>query len=168
MRRDREHRSNMAWRAIHFLSREDAVTLGTRILAAQALTVGILVTAAACGGGSPTSPGGGGGSVVVASTGTVGTVGATITIGTNSTVSPSQVTIGVGQSVTFVNNDTRSHDMSSDPHPTHTACPSIGNVSLLQPGQSKTTFGFASTGSCGFHDHNLPESSGLTGRIVIQ
>lgn len=149
-------------------SREDAVTLGTRILAAQALTVGILVTAAACGGGSPTSPGGGGGSVVVASTGTVGTVGATITIGTNSTVSPSQVTIGVGQSVTFVNNDTRSHDMTSDPHPTHTACPSIGNVSLLQAGQSKTTFGFASAGTCGFHDHNLPESSGLTGRIVIQ
>ena len=144
------------------------MTLGTRILAAQAVVVGILVTAAACGGGLPPSPGGGGGLVVVASPGTVGTVGATITIGTNSTVSPSQVTIGVGQSVTFVNNDTRSHDMTSDPHPTHTACPSIGNVSLLQAGQSKTTFGFASAGTCGFHDHNLPESSGLTGRIVIQ
>ena len=104
----------------------------------------------------------------MASTGSVGTVGATITIGTNSTVSPSQVTIGAGQSVTFVNNDTRSHDMTSDPHPTHTACPSIGNVGLLQVGQSKTTFGFASAGTCGFHDHNNPDSSSLTGRIVIQ
>ena len=144
------------------------MTFGTRILAAQTLAVAILVTAAACGGGSPTSPGGGGGSVVVASTGSVGTVGATITISTSSAVSPSQVTISPGQSVTFTNNDTRPHDMTSDPHPTHTACPSIGNVSVLQAGQSKTTFGFASAGTCGFHDHNNPENSALTGRVVIQ
>jgi plastocyanin len=143
------------------------VTFGTRILAAQTLTVAILVTAAACGGSSPTSPSGGG-SVVVASTGSVGTVGATITIGTNSAVTPSQVTISAGQSVTFMNNDTRSHEMESDPHPAHTDCPSIANVGLLQPGQSKTTFGFASAGSCGFHDHNNPDSAGLKGRIVIQ
>jgi plastocyanin len=144
------------------------VTFGTRILAAQTLTVILLVTAAACGGGSsPTGPSIGG-SVVVASTGAVGVVGATITIGTNTAVSPSQVTIGVGQSVTFTNNDTRSHDMESDPHPAHTDCPSIGNVGLLQPGQSKTTFGFAGAGACGFHDHNDPDRSALKGRIVIQ
>ena len=144
------------------------VTFGTRILAAQTVAVAILVTAAACGGGSsPTGPSGGG-SVVVASTGAVGAVGATITISTNSAVSPSQVTISAGQSVTFVNSDTRSHDMESDPHPAHTDCPSIGNVGLLQPGQSKTTFGFASAGSCGFHDHNNSDSAGLKGRIVIQ
>ena len=143
------------------------MTFGTRILAAQTLTVAILVIAAACGGGSPTGPSGGG-SVVVASTGAVGVVGATITIGTNSAVSPSQVTISVGQSVTFTNNDTRSHDMESDPHPAHTDCPSIGNVGLLQPGQSKTTFGFAGAGACGFHDHNNSDSSALKGRIVIQ
>jgi plastocyanin len=144
------------------------VTFGTRILAAQTVAVAILVTAAACGGGSsPTGPSGGG-SVVVASTGAVGAVGATITIGTNSAVSPSQVTISAGQSVTFVNSDTRSHDMESDPHPAHTACPSIANAGLLQPGQSKTTFGFASAGTCGFHDHNNPDNSALTGRIVIQ
>jgi plastocyanin len=144
------------------------VTFGTRILAAQTLAVTVLVTAAACGGGSsPTSPSGGG-SVVVASTGSVGIVGATITIGTNSAISPSQVTIGVSQSVTFMNNDTRSHQMESDPHPTHTDCPSIANVGLLQPGQSKTTFGFASAGSCGFHDHNNSDSPLLKGRIIIQ
>lgn len=145
------------------------MTLGTRILAAQTLAVAALITAAACGGGSPTSPGGSGlASAIVASTGAVGVVGATITIGTNSAVSPSQVTIAPGQSVTFVNNDTRSHEMASDPHPTHTNCPSIANVGLLQPGQSKTSFGFAGTGTCGYHDHNNPESAGLKGRIVIQ
>jgi plastocyanin len=104
----------------------------------------------------------------VASTGSVGTVGATITIGTNSAVNPSQVTISAGQSVTFMNNDTRSHDMESDPHPAHTDCPSIANVGLLQPGQSKTTFGFASAGSCGFHDHNNSDSAALKGRVIIQ
>lgn len=126
--------------------------------------------AVACGGGSPTSPGGGSGSGSggVGSTGAVGAVGATITIGANSAVSPAQVTVATGQSVTFTNNDTRSHDMSSDPHPTHTDCPSIANVGVLQPGQSKTTFGFASAGRCGYHDHNNPDSAGLRGNIVIQ
>jgi len=152
-----------------FGNREDIVTLGIRLLAAQTLTVASLITVAACGGSSPTSPGGSGsGTVVVGSTGAVGTVGATIAIGTNSAVSPSQVTITPGQSVIFVNNDTRSHEMASDPLPTHTDCPSMGNVGLLQPGQSKTSFGFAAAGICGFHDHNNPDSAGLKGRIVIQ
>ena len=144
------------------------MTLGTRILAAQTLTVAVLVTAAGCGGSYTSPSSSGGGSVVVGSTGSVGTVGATITIGTTSAVSPTTVTISVGQSVTFTNNDTRSHDMESDPHPAHTDCPSIGNVGLLQPGQSKTTFGFASAGSCGYHDHNNSDSAALKGRIVIQ
>jgi plastocyanin len=144
------------------------VTLGNRILAAQTIAVGALIVLAACGGGSPTSPGGGSGSVVVQSTGSVAAVGATITIGANSAVSPTQVTIATGQSVTFVNNDSRSHDMESDPHPAHTACPSIANVGLLQPGQSKTTFGFANSGSCGYHDHNNSDNTSLQGRIVVQ
>jgi plastocyanin len=144
--------------------------MGTRIPVAQTLVIGLLVAAAACGGSSPTSPGGGGGggSVVVGSTGSVGTVGATISIGSNGAVSPAQVTISVGQSVTITNNDSRAHDMESDPHPAHTNCPSMANIGTVQPGQSKTSFGFAAAGSCGFHDHNNPESSGLQGRIVIQ
>ncbi|HTH03665.1 MAG TPA: hypothetical protein VL882_25490 [Vicinamibacterales bacterium] len=143
------------------------MTFGTRILAAASIAALIVTTA--CGGSSPTSPGGGGGgSVVVQSTGSVGTIGATITIGANGSVSPSQVNVPVGQSVTFVNNDSRSHDMESDPHPAHTACPSIANVGLLQPGQSKTTFGFANAGTCGYHDHNADTNTGLMGRIVVQ
>jgi plastocyanin len=145
------------------------VIFGKRILAVHLACVGALVGVGACGGSSPTSPsGGGGGSVVVQSTGSVAAVGATITIGGNSAVSPSQVTIAVGQSVTFVNSDSRSHDMESDPHPAHTSCPSIANVGLLQPGQSKTTFGFGNSGSCGYHDHNDSGNTALMGRIVVQ
>lgn len=144
------------------------MTPRTRRLAGQVLAVAVLMAASACGGSSPVSPSGSGSSVVVTSTGSVGAVGATVTIGSNSAVSPSPVTISVGQSVTFTNNDSRSHDMESDPHPAHTACPSIANVGLLQPGQSKTTFGFARAGTCGYHDHNDSTNAGLTGRIVVQ
>src|SRR5687768_3203784 len=93
------------------------------------VSTAVLLTIAACGGGdgggngNPTGPGGGSGTVV-GSTGSVGTIGATITIASGA-VSPSQVTISVGQSVRFVNNDGRSRDMSSDPHPDHTNCPSL-------------------------------------------
>jgi plastocyanin len=104
----------------------------------------------------------------VQSTGSVAAVGATITIGANSVVSPSQVTIAVGQSVTFVNSDSRSHDMESDPHPAHTSSPCSANVGLIKPGQKKTTFGFANAGTCGYHDHNDSTSSGLMGHIVVQ
>ena len=145
------------------------MTWGKRILVAQMTCVsGMVVMAAACGGSSPSSPSSGGGSVVVRSTGSVGAVGATITIGANGAVSPSTVNVAVNQSVTFTNNSTVPHDMESDPHPAHTACPSIANVGLLQPGQSKTTFGFANSGTCGYHDHNDSENRGLQGRIVIQ
>lgn len=145
------------------------MTLGNRMIIAHITVMGALVVMAACGGSSPSGPSGGGsGSVVVQSTGSVGAVGATITIGANGAVTSSQVNIAVGQSVTFTNTDTRPHDMESDPHPAHTACPSIANVGLLQPTQSKTTFGFAGAGTCGYHDHNDSENRGLQGRIVIQ
>lgn len=133
----------------------------------QLLGAVILGMLAACGGGNggggPTGPGG----PVVGSTGSVGAIGATITMA-NGSVSPANVTIGVGQSVRFVNNDGRSHDVSSDPHPTHTNCPSIAAVGLLAAGQTKDTNGFASAGSCGFHDHNDPDNAALKGRITIQ
>ena len=145
------------------------MTLGNRNLVAQMAAVGALVAmAAGCGGSSPSGPSGGGTSVVVRSTGSVGAVGATITIGANGAVNPSQVTVAVGQSVTIINNDSRSHDMESDPHPAHTACPSIANVGLLSGGQSKTTFGFANAGTCGYHDHNDSGNSNLLGRITVQ
>ncbi len=134
---------------------------GSQVMAAQAAAVAILVVLAACGGdSSPTTP----------STPNPGTptVGATITIGTNGAVSPAQATIAVGQSVTFVNNDTRAHDMASDPHPSHTDCPPLNAAGGLAPGQSKNTNAFPAARTCGFHDHSNPGNAALMGRIVIQ
>jgi plastocyanin len=125
----------------------------------------LALAASACGGGDdnpgtgPSGGGGGGG-------GTGGTVAATITI-TATGVSPSSVTVSAGQRVTFVNNDSRPHDMASDPHPEHTQCPAI-NVGFLSAGQSGTTQNLNTVRTCGFHDHNQPDVTSLQGTIRIQ
>ena len=93
--------------------------------------------------------------------------GATVTI-TATGVSPSSVTIAAGQQVTFVNNSQQTMAVTSDPHPTHTDCPSINNVGTLQPGQSRLTAGFPSARSCGFHDHDQPDNTSRRGTITIQ
>src|SRR5687768_658787 len=112
-------------------------------MAAQTVAVAALVALAACGGGG--SPGGpspnpGGGP---------GPVGATVTIGANGAVSPTQVTIAVGQSVNFVNSDSRPHDVSSDPHPAHSDCAQTNTIGLLSNGQSKTTNAYTAARTCG-------------------
>jgi len=138
------------------------VSSAARNISRTALAVGAVVLLGACGGGSdsPTSPSGGGGGT--------GASGATITIGSNGAVSPAQVSVNVGQSVTFVNNDTRLHDMTSNPHPSHTDCPPMNAVGNLSPGQTKITNAFTTARSCGFHDHNLPQDTGLQGTITIR
>ncbi len=92
---------------------------------------------------------------------------ATITI-TSAGASPQTVTIAAGGRVTFVNNDTRSHDMSSDPHPTHTDCSAVNQVGFLTPGQSRETGNLTTVRTCGFHDHDQPSNSRLQGQIIIQ
>jgi plastocyanin len=138
----------------------------TRFITA-ALGVGSLCAAVSCGGGggstcpSPVT-------VISRSTGSVGTIGATITI-TGSGVNPSSVTVAPGQSVTFINSDSRSHEIASDPHPEHGSCPSIeAGLGTISPGQTKSTQGFADSGTCGFHDHLDATNRNLQGTIRVQ
>lgn len=85
-------------------------------------------------------------------------------------MAPTQVNISQGARVLFVNNDTKSHNMASDPHPEHTDCPPVNNVGLLQPGQSRETGNMTTIRTCGFHDHDDPPPGGnkWTGKIIIQ
>lgn len=148
----------------------------------KALGAAVLVvaTAAACGGGNsstPTTP-----TPPVATTPpattppatttppttTTPTDSATITISATGSVSPTTVTITRGGRVTFVNNDTRSHDMASDPHPEHTTCTELNQVGFLNSGQSRTSGNLNTARTCTYHDHNLPANAGLKGTIVIQ
>jgi plastocyanin len=143
-----------------------------KVAAATALVAAL--AAIGCGGGgtgpSDTGSGGGSGGGGTGGGGTGGggaTTSATITIGANNAVSPQSVTIIQGGRVTFVNNDSRPHDMASDPHPSHEDCPPMEQVGFLSPGQSRTSGNFNTVRTCGFHDHNQPSVAGLIGTITI-
>lgn len=125
------------------------------------IAAGALACLGGCGGrgtSAPTSPSGGDSAPI----------GATITIGANGVVSPADVTISVGQSVTFVNNHNRIHDVTSDPHPIHTDCPATNNVGRIAAGQTKSSGRFTTARTCGFHDHDDPDNASLKGRIVVR
>ena len=125
------------------------------------LTVALAVFSAACGSDSSSNPN-------APDTGAPGPSGATMTIGANGVMTPKDVTITRGQSVTIVNNDTRAHEMRSDPHPNHTDCPAINAVGLLQPGQSRLTNALSTARTCGIHDHMRETDTNVQGRITIQ
>lgn len=130
-------------------------------------SVSILAFAAVSScGGSSTSPSAV--TVIVRDGGTGGQNGATITI-TAAGVNPPTVTVAVNQTVTFVNNDNRAHEMASDPHPQHGSCPSMENgLGTISAGQTKVTHNFANAGTCGFHDHLDAGNGALLGRIIVQ
>jgi plastocyanin len=91
---------------------------------------------------------------------------------TSSGVSPKELTVPLGTRVLFVNNDSRRHDMASDPHPEHTDCIEI-NLGALVTGQSRETLNLVAAKTCGFHDHDNPPPTTAagnqwTGRIVIR
>jgi plastocyanin len=131
--------------------------VGTYLAAA-----GLMAAAIACGGSdgenpmSPTPP-----------SGSPGPSGATITIA-NGAVSPSSVTITAGQSVTFVNNDNRAHEMASNPHPVHSDCPQMNALGNIPAGATRSSNAFPTARTCGFHDHSDPENRSLQGTVVIQ
>ena len=90
----------------------------------------------------------------------------TITI-TPAGVSPIAIEIAVGSRVTFVNNDSRAHEMRSDPPPMNTDCPELNVLGVIPPGGRAQTGTFRSARTCGFHDHNEDTNAALVGRIVI-
>ena len=128
-----------------------------RILAAG--VTGLLI--AACGKSS-TSP-----SNVPPPDSTPSVLTNTITI-TSAGASPRNIEIALGSRVLFVNNDSRSHNMTSDPHPAHDDCPDLNQVGFLAPGQNRETGNLVTPRTCGFHDHDNPSQGLLTGQIVIK
>jgi plastocyanin len=127
------------------------------------------VVAVACGGGgsSPTTPSSSGSGSSSGGGSTGGGTTVTITIGSNGAVSPQSVSVPQGGRVTFVNNDSRAHDMASDPHPAHGDCPPLNQVGFLTAGQSRTSGNLTALGTCGFHDHNQPSVTALQGVITV-
>jgi plastocyanin len=83
-------------------------------------------------------------------------------------VSPKEFTVAPGTRVLFVNNDSRRHDVASDPHPEHTDCTELNAVGALSPGQSRESGNLVTVRTCGFHDHDNPDNGSLRGRIIIR
>lgn len=140
------------------------MTRGIVLFMTQTAAVVAMTAFVACGGGGggnggPIGPGTGGG--------TPGPIGATITIA-NGRVTPASVTITVGQSVNFVNNDGAVRNVSSDPHPVHTDCPALNAVGTISNGQTRATNAFTSARTCGFHNHDDPDNNNLKGSIDIR
>ena len=79
---------------------------------------------------------------------------------------PASVIINVGGRVTFVNRDTRSHEIVSDPYLRHEDCPPINRVGFLAPGQERESAIFETVRECGFHDHL--DQMGVVGRIDVR
>ncbi|HEU4937883.1 MAG TPA: hypothetical protein VFT39_15600 [Vicinamibacterales bacterium] len=92
---------------------------------------------------------------------------------TSSGVSPKELTVPPGTRVLFINQDSRRHDMASDPHPDHSDCTEINSVGVLTTGLSRETGNLVTAKTCGFHDHDNPPPTTAagnqwTGRIVVR
>ncbi len=121
----------------------------------RSLGLAVLMLLAACGGGgsapspTPNNPN----QIVISAAGVA---------------SPSELVVSPGSRVLFVNNDSRRHDMASDPHPEHNLCSEINAVGVLLAGQSRETLNLVAARTCTYHDHENPGAAGLKGRIVIR
>ena len=126
-----------------------------RVSAAMALAgaIGVML---ACGGSSMST-----------TTTPSPTSATTITI-SNNAASPQNITIARGQQVTIINNDSRAHEMTSDPHPEHTDCPELNQIGHLEPGQQRVSGNFTTARTCGFHDHIAAQTAALKGSIIIR
>jgi plastocyanin len=118
----------------------------------------LLVGTIACGTKSPTVPSPADEPQVQTTTVTITSAGA----------SPRNILIDAGTRVRFINNDSRTHNMTSDPHPDHDDCPPLNQVGFLTPGQTRETGNFVTARTCGFHDHDDPNRQTLWGQIVIR
>ena len=125
----------------------------TRRTAAANAVVFVILLAGGCGKGTtaPTPP----------------TPTTTITI-TSAGVDPRRIVVARGSQVTFVNNDSRIHDMQSDPHPEHDDCPELQTVGALRPGESRQSANLNTVRTCTYHDNQNEGNNALRGSIVIE
>lgn len=92
---------------------------------------------------------------------------ATITA-TDTGFNPKEVTISAGESITWVNNSSKTLQIGSDNHPTHTLNPDLtgGQYVIEVPaGQSKTVSAGTKVGRWGFHNHLKPSE---TGTVIVK
>jgi plastocyanin len=124
------------------------------------VTIAIGVAAAACGSGStsPTSPN------TPPAPGPSGPPTVRITA---AGVAPVEITVRVGDRVTFMNEDGQPHDVAGGPDIAHPDCREIDAVGFLVTGQSRQTAPLPDARICDYHDHSN-HAPIFNGRIIIR
>src|SRR3989344_6640976 len=69
--------------------------------------------------------------------------------------SPSGLTVKVGDTAVFKNDDTRERWPASDVHPTHKICLGLDAFGSVKPGRSYA-YTFSEAKECPIHDHLIP------------
>ncbi|OGD95101.1 hypothetical protein A3F02_03385 [Candidatus Curtissbacteria bacterium RIFCSPHIGHO2_12_FULL_38_9b] len=82
---------------------------------------------------------------------------------TDSGFSPAQVTVKVGDTLTFTNNSSSAIQVNSAPHPAHTQFPEL-NIGTIAAGESKSVT-FTTVGTKKYHNHLNPSQNG---QIVVE
>mgnify|MGYP003394341371 CR=1 FL=1 len=77
--------------------------------------------------------------------------------------SPKDITVKVGESITWTNDDSANHTVSSNPHPTHTLYPML-NLGMIKPAATKSVM-IEKAGKYTYHDHLNPSN---TGSITVE
>jgi plastocyanin len=80
---------------------------------------------------------------------------------------PEEVTIAVGDRVSFMNHDRATYTVAGGREPSRSDCPEISVVGMLTPGDTRTTEPFTTARTCEFHVAR-EQSPLLTGRIIIR
>ena len=117
----------------------------------------LALTLWSCGGGSPMNPTPPDNTPVETTTITITSAG----------VSPRSIIVNAGAKVTFVNNDSQTHEPSSNPHPSHTQCPEL-NIGSLGAGQTRESGAMVGGRTCGFHDHLNASNGAMQGSIQVR
>ena len=87
-----------------------------------------------------------------------------VTIAANG-VTPQVLHIAADTGITFVNRDTRAHEIRSDPHPAHSEC-ALMNLGPVEGGQSRETAKIVSGQGCGYHAEGDPASRAFQGFVL--
>ena len=89
---------------------------------------------------------------------------ATVTIN-NAGFIPATIKIQQGQQVVWINTDTKDHQISADPHPSHSSLPALSETSKLLSEESMS-FIFEKSGTYTYHDELPPLT--LKGTVIVE
>ena len=81
----------------------------------------------------------------------------------NDSFVPAQLTIKVGDTVTFINKDIKKHWPASGVHPTHQICKGFDSLRGVEQNK-EYSYTFTEAKECPMHDHSLPS---MNGKITV-